>query len=79
MKGVVPQKSQNVNKKLGRTSTFWRWVGEQYPDFVKDEIFKGNKSPLPLRGIKKKNVLLSLWMKLLRYLPLILIYSPQFK
>jgi hypothetical protein len=32
MKGVKPQNPQNVNKKLGRISTFWKWVGEKYPD-----------------------------------------------
>ena len=54
MKGVVPQKSQNVNKKLSRTSTFWRWVGQQYPDFVKDEIFKGKQIPTSIKGNKKE-------------------------
>ena len=45
MKGVKPQNPQNVNKKLGRINTFWKWVGEKYPDYVKEQVFKGNDLP----------------------------------
>ena len=55
MKGIVPQNPQNVNKKLGRISTFWRWVGLQYPDFVKDEIFKGKQIPTSIKVNKKED------------------------
>ena len=46
MKGVKPQNPQNVNKKLGRISTFWKWVGEKYPDYVKEQVFKGKDLPI---------------------------------
>ena len=45
MKGVKPQNPQNVNKKLGRINTFWKWVGEKYPDYVKEQVFKGKDLP----------------------------------
>ena len=53
MKGVKPQNPQNVNKKLGRISTFWKWVGEKYPDYVKEQVFKGKKLTTT-KSIKRK-------------------------
>ena len=53
MKGVKPQNPQNVNKKLGRISTFWKWVGEKYPDYVKEQVFKG-KELTTTKSIKRK-------------------------